>query len=224
MIRAILFDAAGTLIYLPRGVGWHYREVAARHGLDVEEKRIGEAFVAAFQAATPRLATEASPTGDDKAWWRALVREVLAACGQQPAEPVFEGLFEELYAHFAQPGVWALYPEAAGVLEALRGKYRLGVVSNFDRRLYAVLEDLGVRAYFERIVISSELGVHKPDGRIFAAALAAFGVAPSETVLAGDDPEQDWRAGEAAGLHVYRVARPATTLEGLEGYVRGVAT
>jgi len=228
MIRAILFDAAGTLIHLPRGVGWHYREIAARHGLDLEEKRLGAAFGPAFKAAAllraaaPRVAAGISRPDDDKGWWRALVRQVLAACGQQPGEAVFDGMFEELYAHFEEPGVWALYPEAAAVLAALHPRYRLGVVSNFDRRLYPVLEHLGVRRYFETIVISSEIGVDKPDERIFAAALSALGVTPGETVHAGDDPERDWRAGEAAGLHVYRVARPEGTLEGLPDYVRGL--
>ena len=222
VIRAILFDAAGTLIYLPRGVGWHYREIAARHGMELEEKRLGAAFGAAFKGAGPRVGGGVSGPEDDKLWWRALVRRVLAACGEEPGDLVFEGMFEELYGRFAEPGVWALYPEAAAVLEALRGRYRLGMVSNFDRRLYPVLEQLRVREWFETIVISSELGVDKPDGRMFAAALEALGVAPGETVHAGDDPEQDWRAAEAAGLHVYRVERPARGLEGLPEFVRGL--
>jgi len=274
-IRAILFDAAGTLIHLPRGVGWHYREIAARHGIALEEKPLAAAFGAAFRAAAPRSSTRLShredpgsaeeeegknggrrvgehnlpmgparvfsrvdpgsaklpiaPAGtprpatpsrpdDDKLWWRSLVRQVLAACGQEPAEAVFEAMFEELYAHFAQPGVWALYPEAAAVLDALHPRYKLGVVSNFDRRLYPVLEHLGVRRYFGTIVISSETGFDKPDGRIFSAALSALGTLPRETIHAGDSPEEDWRAAEAAGLHAYRVDRPVRGLEGLPQY------
>lgn len=218
-----MFDAAGTLIYLPRGVGWHYREVAARHGIEVDERRLAAAFGTAFKAAGPRVGIAApgvSSPDDDKLWWRALVRRVLAACGKEPEDAVFEGMFEELYARFAEPGVWALYPEAEAVIKALHGRYRLGVVSNFDRRLYPVLDHLGARRCFETIVISSEMGVDKPDGRIFTAALEALGVAPRETVHAGDDPEQDWRAAEASGLHVYRVDRPARGLEGLPDYVR----
>jgi putative hydrolase of the HAD superfamily len=215
MIRAVLFDAAGTLIHLPRGVGWHYREVAARHGLDLEEKRLGVAFGEAFRNAVPRVATAGTRPDDDKGWWRDVVRRVLAACDGNPEGPAFEPMFEELYAHFAKPGVWALYPEVPAVLEALHGRYRLGIVSNFDRRLYPVLDHLGVRRYFEKIVISSEVGVDKPDARIFTAALSALGVSASETVHAGDDPHQDWHAAAAAGLRVYRVHRPDTTLDGL---------
>jgi putative hydrolase of the HAD superfamily len=221
-IRAILFDAAGTLIYLPRGVGWHYREIARRHGLEMEEKRLATAFGEAFKGAAPRVSNGVSRPDDDKLWWRAVVRRVLAGCGPEPEEALFDRMFEELYAHFAQPGVWALYPEVERVLNALHGRYRLAVVSNFDRRLYPVLEDLGVRRYFEAVVISSELGADKPDGRVFAAALSKLCVVPGEAVHVGDDPEQDWRAAENAGLHVYRVERPGRGLEGLVDFVEGL--
>jgi putative hydrolase of the HAD superfamily len=174
--------------------------------------------------ALPIGPSAASRPEDDKLWWRDVVRRVLAACGEEPGDVVFDSLFEDLYAHFAQPGVWALYPEAAAVLDALHGAYRLGMVSNFDRRLYPVLEHLGIRHCFDAIVISSELGVDKPDRRIFDAALARLGVAPRETVHAGDDPERDWRAAEAAGLHVYRVERPSRGLESLPQYVRALWT
>jgi putative hydrolase of the HAD superfamily len=223
-IRAILFDAAGTLIYLPRGVGWHYREIAARHGITVDEKRLGAAFGAAFKGAGPRGRGEigiARPE-DDKTWWRGVAGRVFAECGAEPGEGVFGPMFEELYGHFAEPGVWALYPEVMGVLEALHGRYRLGVVSNFDRRLYPVLEELGVGRYFEKILVSSELGVDKPDPRVFAAALTGLGIEAGEAVHVGDEPEQDWRGAEEAGLHVYRVERPERGLEGVPEFVRGI--
>jgi putative hydrolase of the HAD superfamily len=218
-IRAILFDAAGTLIHIPRGVGWHYRQVAARHGLDLEEKRLGAAFGAAFKAAGPRVATGLPRPDDDKLWWHALVRQVLTGCGQEPTDTIFDAMFEDLYAHFAEPGVWALYPEALGVLEALHTRYKLAILSNFDRRLYPVLEDLGVRPFFEAIVLSSEMGLDKPDPRIFAAALNALGVTPAEAVHVGDEPEQDWRGAEAAGVHPYRLERPTSTLAPLPEYL-----
>jgi putative hydrolase of the HAD superfamily len=215
MIKAILFDAAGTLIHLPRGVGWHYRQVAARHGLDLDESRAATAFAQAFRAAGPRVVTGISRPDDDKGWWREVVSRMLITCGEEPADPVFDPMFEELYSHFAEPGVWALYPEVAAVLNALHGRYRLGVVSNFDRRLYPVLDHLGIRYYFQTIVVSSEHGFDKPDIRLFAPALAALGVSPAETLHVGDDPIHDWRAAESAGINVFRLARPGTTLETL---------
>jgi putative hydrolase of the HAD superfamily len=225
MIKAIIFDAAGTLIHLPRGVGWHYREVAARHGIILDEARLTAAFGPAFKAAGPRTSGMSAPFlhDDDKSWWRALVRRLLTACGQDPAEPLFTTMFEDLYAHFAQPGVWALYPEVLPVLETLRSRYKLAIVSNFDRRLHPVLEHLGIRHYFDPIIISSELGIDKPDPRIFTAALTALAVTPAETIHAGDDPTQDWLAAEAAGLHAYKVDRPTQGLESLPDFARALA-
>ena len=42
--EVIFFDAAGTLIRLERPVGWHYAEVARRHGLNADEERMDSAF------------------------------------------------------------------------------------------------------------------------------------------------------------------------------------
>jgi putative hydrolase of the HAD superfamily len=219
MIRAILFDATGTLMRLPRGVGWHYRQVAARHGPDLDEARVNAAFYAAFAAAPPRPATGGPRPDDDKPWWRDLVRDILGRCGAEPAGAAFSAMFEELYAHFAEPGVWALYPEAEGVLRELKGRYRLAVVSNFDRRLYAIFDHLGIRDYFDAIIVSSETGADKPDPQIFTAALMALGVSPGETLHVGDDPDLDWRGAEAAGLRAFHLDRPSNSLADLPAYL-----
>ena len=49
MIKVIFFDAVGTLFHLPRGVGWHYREVAERHGCAAREGRCGAPFAGAWK-------------------------------------------------------------------------------------------------------------------------------------------------------------------------------
>ena len=94
---------------------------------------------------------------------------------------------------------------------ALRAKgYALAVVSNFDRRLHAVLDDLRLSEFFEAIIISSEVGADKPDPRIFEHALRRLGVTAGETWHVGDDPKRDWGA-EALGLRVFRLERPRNT-------------
>jgi putative hydrolase of the HAD superfamily len=222
-IRVIFFDATGTLIYLPRGVGWHYREIAARHGLHLDAAELDAAFASAFRAAIPRVATAGGREDDDKEWWRAVVRRVFestaradaAAPAGVPHDTVFGPLFEELYAHFASPDVWALYPEVVEVLRALRSRYRLAILSNFDRRLYRVLDHLGIRTYFEKVFISSEIGAEKPDRQIFAAALAAMDVTPAHALHVGDDPRHDWQGAREAGLRVFELARPGVSLRGV---------
>ncbi len=225
--KVIFFDAAGTLMFLPRPVGAHYADVAASCGLRLDPAALDRAFHQAWKAMPPRAIT---PDGrpqpdDDKGWWRELVRLVFHGEPSSGVEGVlteaqrsfdFESYFDVVYDHFARPGVWQAYPEAARVLAELRARgIRLGVISNFDRRLFSNLEDIGISAYFDHVTISSEVGADKPHGRIFERALATFAVDAAEALHVGDDPVRDWAGAEAAGLGVFRLERPKNDLRAL---------
>src|ERR1043166_9073346 len=171
MIHAIFFDATETLIHIPRGVAYHYREVALKHGLVFDEDALRTAFRSAWKTMPPRVAMETSRPDDDKGWWRELVARVFKECNACISDAVFERSFEELYAHFTLPGVWDLYPDVVPTLDRLHGKYSLGVISNFDRRLYTILKQLGLARFFAAIVVSSEAGADKPHPQIFQRAL-----------------------------------------------------
>lgn len=225
--KVIFFDAAGTLMFLPRPVGVHYAEVATRFGLALDPAALDRAFHLSWKAMPPRpITSDGGPQpDDDKGWWRSLVSMVFRGEAQSGVDGVlgtanatfdFESYFEVIYDHFAEPGVWQAYPEAASVLSDLRARgIPLGVISNFDRRLYANLEDIGLAAYFDHITISSEVGADKPHGRIFERALAAFDATPGEALHVGDDPVRDWAGAEAAGLGAFRLKRPENDLRAL---------
>ncbi len=214
MTRAVLFDAAGTLFRLSRSVGWHYREVALRHGADLREDGLNRAFRWAWKAAAAPHETDGARPDDDRAWWRALVGRVLDECGSAPGLDC-DAYFAELWSEFTRPGVWELFPETLEVLSALRGRVRLVVVSNFDSRLRTILSHLGIAEYFDDIVISSEVGADKPSPKIFSAALARAGAPASEALHVGDDPEADWLGAERAGLRSFRLQRPENSLLGV---------
>ena len=214
MTRVIFFDAAGTLFHLPRGVGSHYREVAARHGANLDEGRLNSAFRRAWKDA-PRPADTCAPReDDDRGWWCTLVSRVMDECGA-PELMQSRGFFDELWAEFEKPGVWSLYEETADVLRALRGHFRLGVISNFDSRLRRILPVLGIGDFFEDMVLSSEAGADKPSPHIFAEALRRFGVTAPEALHVGDEPEADWLGAGAAGMRVFELRRPENSLRDL---------
>ncbi len=204
-IRAIFFDAVGTLIRLPRGVGHHYSAVARRHGCELDAAVLDSAFRAAWKAMPARAATRIARPDDDRGWWRALVASVLDRVGAAALDR--DAYFAELYAEFARPGVWELFPEVCEVLDALAGRYALGIVSNFDGRLRAILGGLGIAGRFEHVVLSSEVGADKPDPWIFERALSLAGVRPEHALHAGDDPRCDWAGAAAAGLRVFHLER-----------------
>ena len=123
--------------------------------------------------------------------------------------------FERAYSHFAEAGAWKLYPEVIEVLEALRPRFDLAVVSNFDGRLRMILEQLGVSKFFLQVFLSSELGADKPDPLIYRRALQLCSGASNETLHVGDDPVRDWQGAEAAGLSIFRLERPRNSLRDL---------
>src|ERR1700751_1184202 len=108
-IKAIFFDAAGTLIKPARRVGESYTLVAQKYGVEVSATAISERFRACFEASPPLAfpgvsAVEAIKL--EREWWRQLVRRIF--------EPwpfaQFEDYFAELFDYFAQAESWALYP------------------------------------------------------------------------------------------------------------------
>jgi putative hydrolase of the HAD superfamily len=218
MFKAIFFDAAGTLIYLPRSVGEHYREVIAGYGVDLEASALDRAFRQAWADSPARPSGDGPRPDDDKGWWRDLVQRVFARtlAPKQAHDFQAEACFEALYAHFAKPGVWATFPETIDVLKALRSVgLRLALISNFDRRLYSIFDQLRLTQFFEHIILSSEVGSDKPDSLIFHHALRAMEITAAEVLHVGDDPTKDWGA-EALGLRVFRLDRPAVSLRDLQ--------
>lgn len=217
-VKIIFFDAAGTLIHLPRGVGFHYADVAARFGWAVNADTMGRAFRAAWQGMSAPPVTRETRVDDDRGWWRELVGRVLDASAA-PAHFDRDAYFRAVYAEFVQPGVWELYPETLEVLDAVASRHRLAVLSNFDTRLRTVLAQLGVIDRFEDIIISSETGADKPDPWIFSHALDRLRVASHEALLVGDDAECDIAGAHAAGWHAFHVERPRTTLRDLPAWL-----
>ena len=215
MIKAILFDAAGTLFYLTKTVGDHYAYVGREVGLDLDAQKLESAFQSAWQQMPRRPAIDGPRENDDKGWWRELVGRVFDQVAPSLSELDRDNFFEIAYEHFAEAGVWKLYPEVLDALEQLRKRFQLAVISNFDGRLRFILQHLGISNYFSHIFISSELGADKPDPEIFRRALKIMHLDANEVLHVGDDPERDQKAAKEAGLLVFQLDRPRNSLREL---------
>lgn len=215
-LKLITFDAAGTLLRLTNSVGYHYALVGRGLGLQLEAAALDRAFAKSWKQMPARPTTGEPREDDDKGWWRELVEQVFDQVAPAISELDRDSFFEVAYEHFAEAGVWELYPEVLEVLEALHPRYRLAVVSNFDGRLRMVLEQLGLAKFFCAIAISSEIGADKPDPLIYRRTLELCGnIAPNETLHAGDDPRCDWAGARAAGFQVFELERRRGDLRAL---------
>jgi len=212
MVKGIFFDAAGTLVRLAQSVGHNYSLVGKSIGLELDPHELDKAFALVWKQMPVRAAISRPREDDDKEWWRHFVNRVLNEVALEMKDLDRDNFFELAYEHFAEPGVWELYPEVAEVLDALHGRFDLSVVSNFDGRLRVILEHLGVSKYFRHIFLSSELGADKPDPLIFSRAIEVSGFEPNEILHAGDDPKRDWAAAKKAGLEVFKLDRKKNSL------------
>jgi len=215
MIKAIFFDAVGTLFRLTNTVGDHYAYVGREVGLDLDAQNLERAFHAAWKQMPQRAAIDRPRENDDKGWWRGLVYLVLDQIAPSLSEFDRDNFFEIAYEYFAEAGVWELYPEVPGILEQLQPRFQLAVVSNFDGRLRLILQHLGISKFFPNVFVSSELGADKPDPEIYRRALRLMKLKPNEALHVGNDPKRDWEAASAAGLSIFRLERPRNSLRDL---------
>ena len=206
--RAVLLDASGTLIDVARPLGDAYSELARDLGGSLDPDALADGFRTAFAEAPPMAFPGRRGADLDRAergWWRAVVERVTDAAG---GVPEFDAYFDRLYAHYASAPAWRIYPEVPGVLAALRERnVALAVVSNFDSRLPLLLDALGLAGFFDVVVCSGTVGAAKPDGAIFAHALASLGVEASGALHVGDSREADYEGARAAGIEALLVVR-----------------
>jgi 5'-nucleotidase len=98
---------------------------------------------------------------------------------------------------------------AANLLNTLRGKVKLGIITNGFTELQQIrLERTGFRDHFDVLIISEQVGIAKPHRGIFDHALSLMGHPVREQVLmVGDNPDSDILGGLNAGLHTCWVNR-----------------
>jgi putative hydrolase of the HAD superfamily len=207
--RGLLLDAMGTLIGLRQTVGHTYAAVAAEHGLAVEAAALDRAFPAVLQAAPPLAfpgLAGAELLAAEQAWWVARIAEAFAATGLQ--QPLPAALGPALFARFAEPELWRVYPDVGEQLQRWHQRgLALAVVSNFDQRLEGLLQGLGLAELFNAVVVSSAVGAAKPDPRPFHCALEALALEPAQVWHVGDSPE-DEAGARAAGVRCILIRRP----------------
>lgn len=98
-------------------------------------------------------------------------------------------------------GRLVLFDDSVHTLEALRPRFKLGLVTNGPSRTQrAKIEQFRLIDYLDLLIVSDEVGVAKPDPAIFAIALERLDVSPGEALFVGDSPEFDLRGAAAAGM------------------------
>lgn len=202
MLQVVFFDAAGTLFDARAPIAQSYARIAQKYGVNAEVAAVNAAFRRAFHAA-PGLAFGPGHCADDlrvleRRWWYEVVAHTFAGLGTFTN---FEAYFDDLFAFFGDPASWEVDRGGIVTLQTLRDQgLHLGMVSNFDYRLYRILDGLGLGPYFDSVTISSEAGFAKPAPEIFQVAMAKHNVVATEAIHIGDSPHHDVAGARAAGI------------------------
>jgi HAD superfamily hydrolase (TIGR01509 family) len=195
-LRAVLFDAGGTLINpdYARVVGVMERVLgrAPRAEAFVEAEYAGRAVVEAVMAGE-----SASSDGER---WTIHFGAMFAALGYGQDE--IRALAPHVVAEHRRANLWTEpIPGTAAALASLRGAgFIVGCVSNADGTVDRLLAGAGLAGHLEFIVDSGAVGIEKPDPRIFALALELAGVPPADALYVGDLYPVDVVGARRAGI------------------------
>lgn len=95
-----------------------------------------------------------------------------------------------------------LYPNTRRVLRELKRRgYRTGIISNAQAAFtIPEVEDLGIKQFFDFILLSSDIGCGKPERKIYETAARQLEISPQETAIIGDDLHGDIYAPQQMGF------------------------
>lgn len=202
-IDTLLFDFGGTLD--ADGVAWkeRFHALYRAEGLDMT----AHAFASVFFAADDPLVGNLPPTTDLSATVHALAANLEAELVRHGAEPGGGAVSERVDGNRGRRVASRFLSEASAafarnrpVLEALRERYRLGIVSNFYGNLETVCHSAGLASLFAVMVDSHRVGAEKPNPAIFHAALKTLRAIPETTLFVGDSLRRDREGARRTGM------------------------
>jgi putative hydrolase of the HAD superfamily len=181
-IQAVFFDFGGVVACIDHAA---MRRIEQRHGLPE-----GGLWRAMYE--TPEWHALRVGHGDEKDWVSAIRRELSAMAGHDAMEEISQEWVE----------CWrGLDRDMVDLINALRRRYRVGMISNATLTLEDELENHhGIYHLFEVVVNSARVGVAKPDVRIYLHAAEALGLEPA-VCLHIDDLARNVAGAREAGFH-----------------------
>lgn len=202
--KVIFLDAVGTLFGVKGSVGEVYSQIARVFGVDVSTETLNKTFISSFKAAPPPVfpdTQEQDILQREFDWWFHIASNTFKEAGVLEEFSDFSAFFSEVYIHFGTAEPWFIYSDVLPSLTKWRKMgIELGIISNFDSRLYSVLQALELRDFFDSVTISTQACAAKPDAKIFAIALEKHNCPPTAAWHIGDSITEDYQGAKAAGL------------------------
>ena len=199
-VRCVAFDADDTLWDFTTAM-WEALDRALTAGRALRPDRVAGLTAEGLQGLRDRLADDHHADDHQAVSHRPVKlsevrRRSFAVALEEQGTPDPEPAMVMADAYFAhRHGEVRLHPEVVGVLDTLARHHVLGLVTNGNTD--PERSGLGGRFHFR--LGADDIGIRKPDPRLFTMAAAAAGCHPGERVYVGDQPTKDVAAPQAAG-------------------------
>jgi HAD superfamily hydrolase (TIGR01509 family) len=194
MITHLFFDAGNTLVF-PNFALVAEKLAAKGARVSAEELERGEQ-----RARFDLDQADVIRGSNDGKRWTLYFETIFRYCGVTDA-PVVRAVLGELQAIHQVSNLWEVVPpDVPPALEALRGRFKLSVISNANGTVREKLRRVGLLGFFETVLDSHEEGIEKPDPRIFHAALERTGARAETSLYIGDIYHIDVAGARAAGM------------------------
>ncbi len=197
---AVVFDVGGTLLgFHERGPFQEFLAEAGLPGDDDDAREFHHRLISVIVANRDGAQGLGASEAELRDWWRGNFGQTW------PDRP---DLAEEMLRWLFGGRFDRLYDDVLPALEALRALgLPLGVLSNFGANLCEVLERFDLLRFFEFVVISAEVGLAKPDPRIFEIVVEKAGVPRQRLLYVGDHVGDDIEGATGAGLDAVLIDR-----------------
>lgn len=202
MIKAIIFDIGGTLINPYKKLRRrHYEKFLRKRGIRVSYKDFWDRVTS-----VANRTIDIGKLEDEKKFWQMVFDRWKLKISDEDVKRLRDA--------YLKPR--RLYPDVKNHLSKWKGKYKLAIISNaFSPWFYEAFERLGLKRYFEIVIVSSEVGIRKPNKRIFSIALRRLRLRGEEAVYVGNDPHFDIRGAKQSKIKTVILVRNKQTLEKL---------
>jgi putative hydrolase of the HAD superfamily len=192
--RAVIFDLWATLVpWDQEGANRFYDAMAQAGG--VEETRFREAWLSG------RKTREVGPISDH-------LRDLFAELGAEPDLDEILDMRREWTKRSLQPR-----PDALETLAELRRRgHLLGLISVCSQDVPHVWDETPFAGALDELVFSCDVGVSKPDPRIYAIACERLGVEAADCLFVGDGANDELPGAERAGMTALQLRAPGEPL------------
>lgn len=205
-LRLITFDVTDTLLKFKYSPGKQYGEIGALYGIICNDNILSSNFVRHWRRMRiehPNFGLYSGMGWEN--WWRNVVKSTFKDCNTNLEDKQLDIIAEHLINLYNTSVCWEHCYGALNLLSYIRSKgIPMGIISNFDPRLYQILHNMKLRHFFQFVLTSYETGVEKPDTKIFEKAMTSSKLSdlkPEECLHVGNKPSLDYYGAQSSGWH-----------------------